>query len=134
MIQEQRAEVLQQNIEKEVKESFHRLYGNKGIWSNKRRFAELNEDGGMATIENDAPEVLNTLWYNAYYVMIQEQRAEVLQQNIEKEIKESFHRLYGNKRNWSNKRRFAELNEDGGVATIENDAPEVLNTPIDSFA
>jgi len=53
----------------------------------------------MATIENDAPEVLNTLWYNAYYVMIQEQRAEVLQQNIEKEIKESFHRLYGNKRN-----------------------------------
>jgi hypothetical protein len=88
-----------------------------------------------------APTVRSTNWasntaaltrYNAYYRMIQQRRLDSEQQDIEKEIMESFQEEYGSKIRRTGKRRFAEMN--GTTEGNEETMPPLPIAAIDSFA
>ena len=70
--------------------------------------------------------------YNAYYCIIQRDRGETDQQDIEIEIMIAFQEEYGNKTRRIGKRRFAELVESNNKNG--DDLPPLPIAAIDSFA
>ena len=88
-----------------------------------------------------APSARSTNWasnpkaltrYNEYYRMIQLERGDEKQQDIERDIMDAFQDEYGNKIRRSGKRRFGELDESNNGN--EEAMPELPIAAIDSFA